>query len=393
MDFSLMKEFMDRLTAWRIPGNTVVVYHKNKEVFRCSSGYSDVESGTPMTGDELLNIYSCSKVATVTAAMQLYEKGLFLLDDPLYDFIPEYRHMYIRGENGELTKAEKPITMRHLFTMTAGLTYNTKSENLIKGREETGGRMPTVEAAKYIAADPLVFEPGSRWEYSLCHDVLAAAVEVISGRKFSDYAIKNIFEPVGAKNVFYHRTPEIMQKMASQYEYITDTSAVIDAVEAQISSGNKQGVCIKKDKSIGFELGTEYDSGGAGITVSVPDYAKFTDALANGGRAATGERILSPGTIELMRTNQLTAAQSVTFTWKQHTGYGYGLGVRTMLDRAKSGSNGSIGEFGWAGAAGAAVICDPDTGLSCFYAHHMLNPHEEYYMPRLRNTLYTCMGR
>ena len=393
MDFSMLKDFMTRLTAWRMPGNTAVVYYKNKEVFRYSSGYSDIESKTPMNGGELLNIYSCSKVATVTAALQLYEKGLFLLDDPLYEYIPEYREMYIRGENGELIKAQKPITFRHLFTMTAGLTYNTESENIVRGQKETGGRMPTAEAVKYIAKDPILFEPGTRWSYSLCHDVLAGAVEVISGRKFSEYAIKNIFEPVGAKGVFYHRTPEIMDKMASQYEYRTAAAGTEDAVAAQINSGNKEGRCVNVGKKALFELGTEYDSGGAGITVSVPEYAKFTDALANGGKAATGERILSAGTIELLRTNQLSAEQSKDYNWKQHTGYGYGLGVRTMTDRAKSGSNGSIGEFGWCGAAGAAVICDPDMGLSCFYAHHMLNPHEDYYMPRLRNILYSCMGK
>lgn len=393
MEFSLLKDLMDRLTAWRIPGNTIVVYRKNKEIFRYSSGYADVESGTPMTGDELLNIYSCSKVATVTAALQLYEKGLFALDDPLYEYIPEFGDMYIKGENGELTRAQNPITLRHLFTMTAGLTYDINTENITRGKKETNGRMPTVEAVKYIAKDPILFEPGTSWNYSLCHDVLAGVVEVISGQKFSEYAIKNIFEPVGAKNVFYHRTPEVMEKMASQYEYKTDLNAPSDAVAAQISSGNEAGKCVNAGKGSIFDLGAEYDSGGAGITVSVPEYAKFTDALANGGRAATGERILSAGTIELLRTNQLTAELSKSYTWKQHTGYGYGLGVRTMTDRAKSGSNGSIGEFGWCGAAGAAVICDPDMEFSCFYAHHMLNPHEEYYLPRLRNTLYACMGK
>ena len=104
-------------------------------------------------------------------------------------------------------------------------------------------------------------------------------------------------------------------------------------------------------------------------------------------------RILSKGTIELLRTNQLDDRQINNFNWPQLKGYGYGLGVRTMIDRAKSGSNGAIGEFGWGGAAGANVLVDSDNEFSCFYAHHMLNPLENYYQPRLRNVLYSCLNR
>ncbi|MBQ4516608.1 MAG: beta-lactamase family protein, partial [Clostridia bacterium] len=125
MNFQYMKNFMDSLTDWIIPGNSIVVYKDGKEVFSYQSGYSDLENKVKMCGGELFNIYSCSKPATVTAALQLYEKGKFLLSDPLYDFIPEFRNMYVKTESGELVKAKSPITMRHLFTMTAGLTYDT----------------------------------------------------------------------------------------------------------------------------------------------------------------------------------------------------------------------------------------------------------------------------
>lgn len=120
-------------------------------------------------------------------------------------------------------------------------------------------------------------------------------------------------------------------------------------------------------------------------------YSLCHDALANGGRGTTGERILAKGTIELMRTNQLSPIQLKDFDWSQLAGYGYGLGVRTMIDRSRSGSNGSMYEFGWGGAAGATVLIDADLGLSYFYAHHMLNPQESYYQPRLRNVFYSCI--
>ncbi len=393
MDFSLMKKFMDRLTAWRIPGNSISVYHKGSEVFRYSSGYSDVESKTPMNGDELLNIYSCSKITTVTAALQLYERGLFLLDDPLYDFIPEYREMYVKTPDGTVKKAENAITMRHLFTMTAGLTYNFKTDGLNNARKLTDGKMDTLTVARCIAQDPLSFEPGDHWSYSLCHDVLAAAVEVVSGKRFRDYVKENIFAPLGVSDIYYQRPEEVKNRMASQYDYFTGT-ITDDIVAAQINSGS-EGVWknIGKDVAGGHRMGEEYDSGGAGIAVSVADYAKLGSALAMGGKTDTDERILASSTVDLMRQNQLSGEQIKTFNWSQLKGYGYGLGVRCMIDKAKGGSTGSLGEFGWGGAAGATMLVDPDREFALFYAHHMLNPQEEYYQPRLRNVAYTCLDR
>ena len=389
MDFLKLREFMNHLTAWRMPGNTISVYCDHKEVFRYSSGYSDIENGIKMNGDEILNIYSCTKVSTVTAALQLYEKGKFLLDDPLYEYISEYRNMKVKTEDGSLTEAKNPITLRHLFTMTAGLTYNLESNGIKRARKLTNGKMDTITVARCIADDPLVFEPGTHWNYSLCHDVLAAVVEVISGQKFSDYVKKNIFEPIGVKEIYYHRNDDIKKKMAQQYRFETDEK---DLVKAQISSGGSDGTVVNIGQDVSLVFGENYDSGGAGISVSVPEYAKFADMLANGGIAANGERILSSGTVELMKTNQLTLEQIKNYNWSQLKGYGYGLGVRTMTDRAKSGSIGSIGEFGWAGAAGSTLLADTEKKLSFFYAHHMLNPQEDYYLPRLRNVVYGCMG-
>ena len=155
MDFTYLKNFMDRLTAEHVPGNSIVVYHENKEVFRYSSGYNDVEGRIPMTGDELLNIYSCTKPATVAAALQLYEKGCFLLDDPLYEYMPEFKDMYVKEENGTIRKASGPITMRHLFTMTSGFTYEKYTPSMQQAVIDTDGKMPTVQALRYLAKEPL----------------------------------------------------------------------------------------------------------------------------------------------------------------------------------------------------------------------------------------------
>lgn len=386
MDFTALKIFLDALTSWRIPGNGVKVCLEGREVFSYTSGYANVEKQIPMTLDHFVNIYSCSKVATVTAALQLYEQGKFLLDDPLYAFIPEFNEMYISDEKG-LRKAENPITLRQLFTMTSGLTYNRDTQAFQKARELTEGKMDTLTVMRCLASDPLAFEPGERWKYSLSHDVLAAVVEVISGKRFSQYVQENVFAPLDIKAVYHNES--VQDKMAMQYEYINGKAESHIAQQAGKAAGG-DGFYKPVGLQQTSETGPAYDSGGGGITTTISDYSKLCVALANGGVGATGEKILSSGTIDLLRTNQLNEDQLKNFNWPQLRGYGYGLGVRTLIDKA-AGSTGNLGEFGWGGAAGATVLVDPKLKLSVFYAHHMLNPQEDYYQPRLRNVVYGCI--
>ena len=379
MDFTPLKEFMDYLTAWRIPGNSIRISIEGKEVFTYASGYADVQTKEPMTTKHLVNLYSCSKPVTVTAALQLYEQGKIKLDDPLYAYIPEYRQMYL----ADGSVAKNPITLRHLFTMTSGLTYNTKTEAFDKARELTEGKMDTLTVIRCLAQDPLSFEPGTKWQYSLSHDVLAAVVEVASGKKFRDYVKENIFDPLGMENTVYH-CENVMDKMAAKYRFMDGVEGTL--VEKQAGASSREGGFIQKeDKQAAHIFGPEYDSGGSGITASVAEYSKFCDALANGGRG-----ILKPETIDLMRTNQIANVDRSLFSWRQLAGYGYGLGVRTLLEIPKDG-NGNVGEFGWGGAAGASLWIDPEYKLSVCYAHHMLNPQESYYQPRMRNVVYNCI--
>lgn len=388
MNFEPMKNFMDRLVEWRVPGNSISICVNNKEVFSYQSGYADIENQIPMGEEHFFNIYSCSKVATAVAAMQLYEKGYFLLDDPLYEYIPEYKEMQVK-RNGEITKAKNPITLRHLFTMTSGLTYKKKRPIFDETSKLTDGKMDTLAVIKQLAKDPLKFEPGEKWLYSLSHDVLAAVVEVISGKKFRDYMTENIWEPLGMCETTFHNEA-IQDKMAEQYWYKEVEEKDLVKLQANGNAGTR-GVIENVGKGNEFVFGTEYDCGGAGITTTVRDYAKFVSALANGGIGATGEQIIARGTLDLMRQNQLSDDLLKYFDWKQLKGYGYGLGIRTLMDKAVSGSNGSLQEFGWGGAAGACVLVDMDRNVSLFYAQHMLNPNEGYYQPRLRNVFYSCL--
>lgn len=382
---------MDRMAKEKVPGCAVSVYLHGKNIYSYAAGFADIESNTAMTGREMINIYSCSKIATVTAACQLLEKGLILLNDPLGCYIPEFSDMMIDTPDRGRVHAKNQITVGDLFGMTAGFDYKMNTPAFDNAYRITGGKMDTLTVIKCLAAQPLVFEPGSRWNYSLCHDVLAALVEVVSGKKFRDYVKENIFDPLDMRDSFYHRTPEIETRMASQYRYVEYGSKGFDAVEAQKSHSGGNGYMKKEDKSVGsFVQGPEYDSGGAGIVTTVPDYVKLIAALSCGG-SLNGIRILSPNTVSLMTQDRLNDKNRDTFNWSVMKGYGYGLGVRTLVDRAAAGTLAPLCEFGWGGAAGSTAIADTQNELAVFYAHHMLNPQESWYQPRLRNVVYSCL--
>lgn len=380
MNFSNLSLFLDSLMQKGVPGVDCVVYVKNKPVFRHSAGYSDVKNKVAVKQDELYNLYSATKVITCTAALQLYERGLYLLNDPLYAYLPEFKEMTVKhiteNYNVEYAPAKTPIKISDLFTMCAGLTYDLSSASIKAIQASTQGKCPTRETVKAFSKEPLIFEPGTHWNYSLCHDVLGALIEVLSGEKLGEYLKKNIFEPVGMKETGFTIPADKVNRMAHQYIFMDDTQ-----IADEISIEN------------GYKLGSEYESGGAGLISSVDDYILFADSLCNGGNTASGENILSRHTIDLMRTNHLDSTCLKDYSVNHRVGYGYGLGVRTMIDKVNGGCNGNNGEFAWGGAAGAYVLIDPENELTIYYAQHMLNAMSDYIHPRIRNITYACLDK
>ena len=375
MDFSMLRTFLDTLPEHSIPGVDMTVYIKHKPVFRHSAGFKDLTNQIPVQRNETYFGYSVTKPLTCVCALSLMETGAFLMTDPLYEYLPEFKDMYVletdEKGNERVRPAKNPIRIRDLFTMTAGFDYNISTPEIKKVLEETNRDAPTREIVKAIAKRPLSFDPGTRWQYSLCHDVLGALIEEVAGMRFSTYMKKHLFERLDMSSSAMHITPALESRMAEQYR-------------------NVDGCVTHIEKKAAHVLGPLYDSGGAGLITSVDDYIRFADALACGGTGITGERILSRASIDLMRTNHLNDVQRKDFNWIQMTGYGYGLGVRTMMDKT-CGALSPVGEFGWGGAAGAYVLIDPERELSAYFAEHMLNSLEPYVHPRLRNILYACL--
>ncbi len=395
MDFTKLNNFIDYMAKERTPGCAAVVTLNGKAVHKYAAGFADIDTRAPLTGDEYFNIYSCSKITTVTAAAQLLERGEFLLNDPLYDYVPEFRHMMIKNRDGELVEAKNPITIGDLFSMSAGFNYNFNAPSILAARQAKGDDFSPIDLLYAIAKEPISFEPGTRWQYSLCHDVLGGFISLITGKKFRDYVKENIFDPLEMTQSFYHHTPEIEAKMASQYKFVANDPSQknLTIVEAQMYGTKGAG----HFENVGLPVASatvdsaEYDSGGGGIVTTVSDYAKLMAALSCSGLAANGERILAPKTVELIKTNRMNETQLTDMSWSQLRGYGYGLGVRTHIDKAKSGSNANLGEFGWGGAAGSTAIIDTEEKLGVFFVQHTLSPREEWYQPRLRNVVYACL--
>jgi len=336
--FEKTKAFCDEYLDIGIPGFDLLLYKDGQEFFRYMNGYSDLENKIPINGSERRWIYSCSKPMTVTAAMQLWERGKFQLDDQLSDYLPAFKDMTVQTENG-IVKAQNPIRIRNLFTMTAGFSYNYNSPGLMALREHTPN--PTTrQASDALAEDPLLFEPGDQYRYSLCHDVLGALIEVWSGQSFESYMKENIFDRLGMENSTYHLPEEELPTMSALYRFDKETNTVSRLPDA------------------GHRLGVNFVSGGGGCVSTTSDYMKFAEALR------TGERLLKRETLKLMTSDHLTEWQKRTFTLKTMN---YGLGMwNCKPDRMRH-------DIGWGGAAGAMLAVDESRGLSMVYMQHMLS--------------------
>lgn len=394
MDFTPLKNCLDRIKEeYNVPGLDCVVYKEHERLFRYFAGMQDEDKNIPMKGDELYFIFSMTKLVTVVAALQLFEKGKFLMSDKLSDYIPEFSTMRVTkdelntqnaakittgasfGENVNANAdfyAENPIKIHHLFTMSAGFDYNLEADYIKNAIAE--GKTTTLELVKTLSNTVLGFEPGTRFRYSLCHDVLGGLVEVLSGMTLGEYMKKNIFEPLGMKDTFFGLPKDEERLSRMMARYTADENGGVKRVPLE---------CV-------FNFTDEYESGGAGLTSCVDDYSLLLDALANGGIGKNGNRILSSQTVELLGTNQIDGQVYDDFN-ELRPGYGYGLGVRTHMDKNISGTLSPIGEFGWDGAAGGFSMIDPVNKVSLTYFQHSHKWHFKV-QTEMRNALYKCLN-
>jgi CubicO group peptidase (beta-lactamase class C family) len=373
----LLKSFVEKGPA----GCSCSVTQNGKTVFEEYVGFADLDTQKTISSDTIFRIYSMTKVVTCVAALKLYERGLYLLTDPIEEYLPEFSHpqVNVTGDNGELTitPAARSITIKDLFMMTSGITYGwgeTETERQVKlateslaRRKQLGEKTDIRSLTKALAAIPLAFDPGTQWQYGLSHDVLGALIEVLSGKSLGQFFKDEIFDPLNMNETFFSIPNEKKHRLASLY-FRDENGSLTKNTEMD-------------------EHFSAYESGGGGLYSTLSDYSRFAHMLANGGELE-GVRIIGRKTIELMASNHLQPEHFHYYNWPRLAGYGYGLGVQVMIDRQDGGSNSPVGEFGWNGLAGTWVSIDLKEKLSAVYMQQMLPNFEEYHQPRLRSVIY-----
>ena len=369
-DFTPLGDLMEDFVAHRdIPGNDIIVAVGGEILCRYQTGYANRALRTPITDDTLYYLFSASKPITCAAVLRLVERGKLGLDDALADYLPAFASLTVDDGTGSPHPAHKPVTIRDLFRMTNGYSY----EFLGKIGEMQGGVCETVPTLNRLAELPIRFEPGEKFLYGLGHDLLAAVTEVVTGKKYRDYLAEEVFEPLGMTHTHMHPTEADRAVLAKLYR-------MTDGVTNEMPDVNT------------FILGDEYDSGGAGILSCPEDYIKFAVTMTARGLSPNGYRLLQPETVDLMRTAQLSPLAQASFAVNSsHTGYGYALGVRTHTDASIGGWNAPVGEFGWDGAAGSYVSLCPETGITIFYAQHVIGTPHGVNHKDIMNTVYSCL--
>lgn len=385
-DFRYLDELLEDFVKKGPAGCGCMVMREGRVLYEGYHGFADLESGRPITADTVYRQYSMTKIAIYTACMMLLEQGKILLSDPIYEYFPEWKDTmrFQIGEDGKeyVLPLSHPIRVEHIMNMSCGLPYGHFNDGTPTGREicrvtnelkkrEEGYTLR--EEIRAVSRVPVAFEPGEHWLYGFGSELAAGLVETVTGRPIQEALKEMIFDPLGMKSTGMIYFGDIESRLATFYTRTEEGKLIPGGsmMDEKSRPGAKPMGCPR-------------------LFSTVPDFAVFAQTLADGGR--WGEvQLLGRKTIDLMRTNRLGRQQLADFRNAYLDGYGYGLGVRTMMDRAAGGSNSSLGEFGWTGGSGTWVSMDPEEKTAVVYMHQMAPNMELYHHHRVRNTVYGCL--
>ena len=371
-----------------LPGCAIQIARKGETLYEGYFGYADIENKTPVTKDSVFRMASMSKIPLYTVMMMLYERGKYLLTDPIWKYLPEWKDMrkFVRKPNGSLAivPTDGPITVSDALSMKCGLPYcnfrgptNDPAMRTMQKCMEPLWEKGHFSVQEHIAAMSkavLNFEPGTHWQYGFSSEITAALIEKLADKPVDDVFKEYLFEPLGMTSTassFFGDMDKRLVKLYSRGEDGKLTPAANDF-----------------DKR--FLPGEQYDQGWRRLFSNVNDYTRLMSMLANGG-VYDGTRIMGRKTIDMMRANGLDETQLKDFDNLYNAGYGYGYGVRTLIDKQKGNHNGSLGAFGWTGAFGTWCEADPEEGASLVFMYNMLPNNEAYYHLRARAVAYGCL--
>jgi CubicO group peptidase (beta-lactamase class C family) len=360
---------LDRIGTWmrrwtdsgRLAGMSVLVHRRGHTVYRHHEGLADKERNRPMAPDTVVRLYSMTKPLTSVAIMMLYEQGLFQLDDPIAHALPCFANPRVWDGDGRApVPAERGITYRDLLTHTSGLTYGFMNATPVDALyREHGIDFQTADASladvvERAAAQPLLAQPGTRWNYSIATDVLGRLVEVHAGQPFDEFLADHVLQPLGMDETSFTVRPDQATRFAANYAR---------APEAQQNGA----ATLLDDPATSRFLTKRLPSGGGGLVGTAGNYMRFCRFLLGKGEL-DGTRLLGRKTVELMMSNHLNgdmaAMGQARFSESTYTGIGFGLGFSVMLDPARAQIVGTPGECAWGGAASTAFWVDPAEDLA-----------------------------
>ena len=350
----MLRGYVDR---GELAGISAIISRKGITAYREKFGWQDMRAEKSLAFDTIIRVMSMTKPVTAVAAMLLYEEGHFDLNTPISDFLPAFSDMRVFGGydgDGKIKTeiAENPITFRHLFTHTSGLSYGSLPNDPVdllynQALSQTDRKTETILSfAENLAQLPLAFHPGTQWRYGFNLDVLGALVEVISGMGLADFMRERIFLPLDMVDTGFTVPAHKQERLAVLYR-----------------QHPKRGTLVKRTAPVPIPVRLW---GGAGLVSTLDDYSHFAEMLANQG-VYGGTPLLSPSTVAMFSTNwaSLEALPSfVAAAPRINGGYGFSLGTAVLLDPSPTGKFGNPGEFYWGGAFSTYFWIDPK---ECLY--------------------------
>jgi CubicO group peptidase (beta-lactamase class C family) len=355
-----------------LPGVLLAVARRGQIVHLSTYGQRDVEAGLPLELDTLFRIYSMTKPITSVAAMMLYEEGAFELKDPVSKFIPSYADLRVYKAGSALAPATEPVTepMRiwHLLTHTSGLTYGFHHAHPVdEAYRNAGFEWGSPPAATLEqncdawAQLPLLFQPGSEWNYGVSTDVLGRVVEVASGQSLDAFFAERIFEPLGMTDTAFSASAADHDRLAALYIPTPGTRKVMRM--------DAMGDLAKTPPA--------FLSGGGGLVSTAADYHRFNQMLVRDGEL-DGRRLLGTRTVRYMSQNHLPGGADLEhfgrplFAETTFEGVGFGLGFSVVQDSVANKVLASDGECAWGGAASTGFWVDRKEDITALLMTQLL---------------------
>jgi len=341
--------FADQIANNQLPGAVLAVAKNGKLVIYKSYGYLDKANGKPMTTEAIFNLASMTKVMASVGALTFYEEGKLPLNAPISNWLPQFKDMKVGkvDADGNLTTvpAKNAITVQDLMRHTNGLTYGARGTSPVHKLYPAGSAPAAMQysASEFIdklASTPLLYEPGTTWDYGFGIDVLGIIEEKIAGKSLGGVLQERLWNKVGM--------PDTTFDVANK-----DRSRLAQPLPIDPLTSKPQKVEILNTK-------VKFDCGGSCAYSTAGDYVRFGQMLLNGG-SIDGKRVLSPQTVAFMTSNHLNKdiKNNVGNTEPGRVGYGFGLGVAVRMERGLSAINGNVGDFTWNGANGTIFWVDP----------------------------------